>query len=315
MKVQDNVMKNMGRLIFWYPIRWTARLMPFEIAGLIGRLTGRLDYFLFKGRSQRIKHNLLHSLGDQFSEQTAREIVKKILANHYTLILEFFKYPQINSDNINNIVGIEGIENLEDALSLGRGAVIGHFHFGSKLLLIVGLGLRNYPIHQIAYHMPKEELTFIRERVSLKQRLKIERTLKVNYVYLNESMRQAFTCLDNNEILMVAVDGKGEFHKAGARSVPVEFLGQKTYFSGGIGAFSRKKETPVLPASVFRREDGRYRLIIHPPLALDYKMTRREFTRDVVSKLANVFEKDIRQHPSQWEYWEEFTPEEASDGE
>jgi len=314
MKVQDNILKDMGRLIFWYPIRWMARLAPFQITGLIGRLTGHLDYFLFKGRSGRIKHNLLHSLGSPLSAHAASEIVKKILANHYTLILEFFKYPQINSRNISNILNIEGIENLDDALNLGRGAIIGHFHFGSKLLLILGLGLKDYSINQIAYHMPKEELTFIREKVSLKQRLKIEETLKVNYVYLSESMRQAFTCLDNNEILMVAVDGKGQFHRAGARSVSVEFLGQKTYFSGGIAAFSRKKETPVLPAAVFRREDGRYKLVIHPPLKLDYKMGSREFTKNVVGKLVDVFEEDIRQHPDQWEYWEEFVPHEVWDG-
>ena len=307
MKVQDNILKDTGRLVFWYPIRWLARLFPFRLVRLLGRATGYLDYYLFKGRSQKIQRNLLYALGDQLSEQAGSKMVRKILGNHYTLILEFFKYPQINENNLKSIVDIQGIRHLEDALKGGRGAIIGHLHFGAKFLLIIALGLKRYPINQIAYHMPKEKLTFIREKVSLKQRVKIEESFKVRYIYPSKTTRPAFACLKDNEVLMVAADGKGELTVPYKGSVPVKFLGQITYFPAGIAAFSKRKKIPVLPGAVFRQENGKYKLVIGPSIDIDYEKQAHEFRKEVISKLIKVLEHDIRQYPDQWEYWEEFT--------
>ena len=258
MKVQDNIVKDAGRLVFWYPIRWMANLMTFKMVGFVGKATGFLDYLLFRKRSERIANNLRHAFRNELNDRTCRKTVRKILSNHYTLILEFFKYPQIDEKNISSIVDIEGLENLDNALSQGRGAIIGHCHFGAKLLLIISLGLKRYQINQIAYHMPKEELTYIREKVSLKQRLRIESRFKVNYLYLGNSMRRVFSCLENNEVLMVAMDGKGNLTKAFSGSVCVGFLGQKAYFPGGIPTLSRRKQTPVLPRCGFQK--GRWDL-------------------------------------------------------
>lgn len=307
MKVQDNILKDTGRLVFWYPIRWLARLLPFRLIRLLGRVTGHLDYYLFKGRSQKIQRNMLYALGDQLSEQAGSKMVRKILGNHYTLILEFFKYPQINENNLKSIVDIQGIRHLEDALKGGRGAIIGHLHFGAKFLLIIVLGLKRYPINQIAYHMPKEKLTFIREKVSLKQRVKIEEGFKVKYIYPSETTRPAFACLEDNEILMVAADGIGELTVPYRGWVPVQFLGQRSYFPTGIAAFSKRKKIPVLPGSVFRQENGKYKLVIGPSIDIDYEKQAHEFRKEVISKLIKVLEHDIRQYPDQWEYWEEFT--------
>ncbi|MDQ1286034.1 MAG: phosphatidylinositol dimannoside acyltransferase [Thermodesulfobacteriota bacterium] len=314
MKVQDNILKDAGRLVFWHPIRWLANLLPCRTVGFIGKMTGHLDYYLFKGRAEKIGMNLRHAFGNTMTNRRSRDIVKKILANHYTLILEFFKYPQIVERNIASIVSVEGLENLDNALAQGRGAIIGHCHFGAKLLLIIVLGLNKYSINQIAYHMPKEELTYIREKVSLKQRLKIERSFKVNYIYLSKGLRRAFSCLDDNEVLMVAIDGKGILTETFSGSVCVNFLGQNAYFASGVATLSRRKRTPILPAAVFRKDDGTYRMVISPPIEIDYENEGRAFASDVIEKLIAVFEGDIRRHPDQWEYWEEFGPGEMDDG-
>lgn len=308
MKVQDNIIKDAGRLAFWYPIRWMANLLTFKMVRLVGKATGLLDYLVFRKRSERIVKNLRHTFRNELSDRKCRQTVKKILANHYTLILEFFKYPQIDERNLSSLVEIEGIENLDNALSQGRGAIIGHCHFGAKLLLIISLGLKKYRINQIAYHMPKEKLTCIREKVSLRQRLRIESRFKVNYLYLGSSMRSVFSCLEKNEVLLVAMDGKGNLIEPFSGSVCVGFFGQKAYFPSGIPTLSRRKQTPVLPAAVFRKDDGTYKVVIRPPIDTDFKMDRRSFSRSVIEKLVTVFEKDIRRHPDQWEYWEEFGP-------
>jgi KDO2-lipid IV(A) lauroyltransferase len=280
----------------------------------LGRVTGHLDYYLFRARAERIKSNLVNAFQNALSEKAATEIVKKVLSNHYALILEFFKYPQINRSNFERIIEIVGLENLEEALSLKRGVLIGHGHFGSRFILILALGLKGYPINQIAYIMTKEELTFIRERVSLKQRLKIEKGLPVKYIYRGESMREAFSCLERNEILMVAIEGEGEFKIAHRSAVQVNFLGQPTYWQRGIAAFAKRRKTPVLPASVIRQASGNYTLVIHPAITLNYDRPPEEFNIEVIGRLTQFLEKDIRRYPDQWEYWEEFTPADLQNG-
>lgn len=310
MKVQDNIVKDVGRLLFWYPIRWQANLLSFRAIRFVGSITGLLDYYLFRKRAEKIGKNLCYAFGDTLTSQRSRDVVKKILVNHYTLILEFFKYPQINEGNITSIVAVDGLENLDNALAQGRGVIIAHCHFGAKLLLIIALGIKKYRINQIAYHMQKEELTYIRKRVSLKQRLRIEKSFKVKYLYMGRSLRRAFSCLDDNEVLMIAIDGKGDLIRESRGSISVNFLGEAAYFPIGIATLARRKKTPILPAVVFRQDDGTYRMVIRPAIAIAYEKKGREFDRDVIENLVSVFEGDIRRHPDQWEYWEEFGPAE-----
>ena len=47
---------------------------------------------------------------------------------------------------------------------------------------------------------------------------------------------------------------------------------------------------------------------------IDYEKKGQAFARDVIEKLICVFEGDIRRHPDQWEYWEEFGPGAIEDG-
>jgi lauroyl/myristoyl acyltransferase len=306
MKVQDNVVKDAGRLVFWYPLRWAVALLPFSAVGYIGKITGLLDYYLFRKRVESIHRNLRHVLRKPATNQEISNIVKKILSNHYALLLEFFKYPQIHAKNLASVVEVKGIENLDQALSVGRGAIIAHLHFGAKFLLIIALGLKKYPINQIAYHMPKEDLTYVRERVSLKQRLKIERGFAVNYLYLRNSLRKAFSCLENNEVLMVAIDGKGQLTEPFRGSVNADFLGRKAYFAGGVATLAKRKRTPVLPASVYRKGNGTYRVVVRPAIDVDYDRGPRQFAGEVVQRLVTIFEEDVVRFPDQWEYWEEF---------
>lgn len=314
MRVQDNIVKDAGRVIFWYPIRWVMRLLPFRLAGFMGGIIGLFEYHLFRGRSEKIRRNLHRTFGDRLTGQRSREIVKKILCNHYILILEFVKYPQINERNMGSIVAIEGIYHLDKALAQNRGAIIANCHFGAKLLLIMTLGLKKYPINQIAYHMSKDQLTYIQEKVSLKQRLKIETGFDVTYLYINNPMRRCFTCLEDNEVLLVAIDGKGELIEPFRGAINVKFLDQKVYFPTGIATLSKRKMTPVLPAAVFRKPDGTYKVVIRQPVEIDYEKGNRQFTKDLIEKLAAVFEKDIMAYPDQWEYWEKFRPRKVQCG-
>lgn len=297
-----NIIKDTGRILFWYPLRWLLLLMPFSIISVIGNFLGRLDY-LFSG-SERIKkmaRNMAHVFNFNTNERELKKIIRKNLQNHCKNVLEFVKYPQLNNNNIKKILTFEGIDILNKELTKGRGVILATAHFGAKQLLQVGLGLKGYKINQIHYHMSEEELTYVQKRVSQKQRIKIEEKIPATFIPANSFLRSAFDCLKKNEILVMAADGIGlpEHMKKGY--TPFKFLGKSMLFPSNIPSLAKRTGSSILPIFVIRQKDNKHKIMIKHPININ---SQSEI--DITLKFIKILENYILQYPYLWEFWEEF---------
>ncbi|HEX2116131.1 MAG TPA: lysophospholipid acyltransferase family protein, partial [Alphaproteobacteria bacterium] len=109
-----------------------------------------------------------------------------------------------------------------------------------------------------------------------------------------EGARQAMRVLRDGGQLGILIDQKMN------DGIPVPFFGRDAMTAAALARLAFKFDCTVLPAQVERLGGARFRLTVHPPLAL----TRSEDAqRDVLELMTHAnrhLESWIRQRPGQW---------------
>ncbi len=298
MIAHKNIVKDIGRLVFWFPVRWCLKLMSFRSVYAFGTLSGTLDYF-FSGKKCiiKMKKNLQDTLG--CTSLKADRIIRHSFQHHSRNVMELIKYPQIRRQNISDIVNFEGLEYLGQELDKGRGVIMLTGHFGAKQILQVAFGLMGYSLTQIHYHMQSEELTWVQKNISQKYRIKIENKIPVKFLSSKGFLRSAIKALRRNEILLIAGDGIGIKEHMDRGYKPFPFLGRSMLFPTGSIKMAKFTKSSLLPVFALRQKH-RHKVIIEPPVNTELG------NNDVLKQYIAILEKYVRREPSLWEFWEEF---------
>ncbi|MFC1633816.1 lysophospholipid acyltransferase family protein [Planctomycetota bacterium] len=294
-----NFLKDICRLLFWFPLRWCVYAAPFPFIYHLGGLLGRTDYHFSGGRRVRnMSANICEAFG--CTPKQARKTILQNLQNHCRNVLELMKYPQVSCQTMQRILYFDRIHHLENEMKRGKGVILLTAHFGAKQVLQVALGLKGYRVNQIHYHMSHEELSWIQKHISQRQRVKIENQIPTTFIPAKGFMRSAYKCLMRNEILIIAGDGIGLKTHMDKSYLPFNFLGKKMLFPTGMISLAKKTSASILPVFVVR-EKSKHKIVIEPPIN-----TEHDTDTDPITEYVRVFEKYIRQYPSLWEFWEEF---------
>lgn len=308
MIIQDSFLRDMAKVIAWYPIRWIISASPWSLCYFWGETVGSLDVMLSKRRLKRIIDNLTNTYDGGMTFETAETIARRIIQRHYIEHMEFYKFTSLNLDNLGEHLVWEGLDHLNEALRGGKGAILVHMHFGSKQFPLVALGLMNYPINQIGYRDPgAPDYSFIHKKVHLRIRLRIESQFKVRHIHLGKSLRPAYQALQRNEVLMITGDGIGGVRGAGKNYLPIRFLNKTVMFPPGPARIARKVGAALIPLFCIQVEgENRYRAVLEAPIN---QQVTKDLGADVAVNTQNyalVFEKYVTRYPDHWMFWEEF---------
>jgi len=296
MKPARNMVKDLGRILFWYPFRWMVQALPFQAVRPMGAALGCGDWILSGGpRIRRMRENIAAAFGGD--RRLARRVLLANLQNHAMNMIEFMKYPQVNARNCGRLVVWAGREHLDAALAPGRGVVLCTAHFGAKQVLQVALGHAGCHVNQINYHLEGDRLSFVQKNVAQKNRLRIEARIPCRFISAGGFLRAAFRCLHANEILIIAADGAGRKEDMDDSFRPFPFLGRTMLFPTNYVALARRTGAVLTPVFAIR-EKAHHRIVFHPPLDAE--------TGDPVQQYVSLLERYVRQYPHLWEFWEEF---------
>lgn len=299
MLARDTIVKDIGRLLFWYPVRWIVCLLPFSSMYTLGGILGWLDYHATnRRRLDRIRTNV-KSIGS--SDQSAAILVEN-RKNHLRNVLELIRYPDFSIESMEKFVHFSGLELLDAEIDAGKGVLLMTAHFGAKQLLQIALGINGYKVSQINHHMATEDLSYIQKKVSQGHRQRIEGKLPVKFLPATGFMRGSYECLKNNEILIIAGDGTGIKSMMDNSYENFYFLGKKMLFPTNNFALARRTSASIIPAFVVRNKSVN-NIIFFPALE------QKESTRHIMEQFIMVLEKMIRDYPDHWEFWEEFDKE------
>ena len=267
-------------------IRWIG-YMPLWLRRTV--LTGlwRLFYYL----SPRHRFIALYNLRRAFPEKAEAEIARIAKGAYRNLAIvcaEFFDLPHMNPERLNRLVDVEGLEHARRALERKKGLLIVGAHFGNWELMAVAVSILVAP--GVAVYRPLDN-AFLERVVRY-----VRASTGNSPVPKRRAMLQMYRSLGRNGTVGVLIDQNVSWREG----VFVDFFGRPACTTDGLAQMALKFDTPVLPAFMIRKPDGRYRLFIGDEIEIIRTGNVDADLRANTQRFTGLIEDTIRRYPDQW---------------
>ncbi len=281
--------------------RAMARRALFGVTGIIKKISyptmRRLTRVLFAMaypfliRQKRIARE---SLTIAFDKQKSKAEIEKIfrdcflnVASGMMELMYYMEHPQW----ISKMSYLEGQEHLDDALKNGKGVIAVSAHFGNFPLMLLRLVQAGYKTNAIIRQTRDPDVE--------KYFLDLRTRLGLNTVYSlprKQCVDTSLKVLRNNEILFIPLDQ----NFGSSSGVFVDFFGQKAATATGPVIFAMRTQAPIIPMFIIRQADDRHKIIIEPPMELEYREDGQEMLVANTAKMTRLIERYIRWYPQEW---------------
>lgn len=230
------------------------------------------------------------NLARAFPEHGAAEIDAIVRAMWDNLGRVVAEYPHLGDFDVYapggrvEVIGREHVDRLRDD---GVGGIFIGAHLGNWEIAALGATQNGVPliyIYRSANNPHVERLLLrLREPVGGRQFPKGPAGAK----HLIRTLRE-------NEHLGMLLDQK--FNDG----IAVPFFGRDAMTAPAVAELALRFRCPIVPARVERLEGARFRLTVHPPLALPDSGDRRADVAETMRRINALFEDWIRERPEQW---------------
>ncbi|MDP8229973.1 MAG: lysophospholipid acyltransferase family protein [Candidatus Gorgyraea atricola] len=269
--------------------------LPLKVVYWLAERFADIHYCISKKDREAVTENLSTVLKKDIAG--SRVLARKVFRNFGLYLVDFFRIPKLNKENIDRNVKIEGLENIDKALKENKGAIILSCHIGNWEIAGVAVGIKGYDISAVTLNHRHDRINdfFIKQRE--------ENGMKV--IGMSSVMRGCIRTLLRNG--MLALVGDRDFTDSG---VTLEFFGVPTSIPKGPAALSLKTGSPIIPGFCIRHDRFSYKLIFEKPIEIKKipGMTEEEMIKRATESFVPVMEKYIKAYPEQWlvfrRFWE-----------
>ncbi len=262
------------------------RFLPYGVLLFLGRILGNLYYLFVKKQRERAVAQMMPAL--QISDGEARKIVRASFVNLARNMLDILYMPNLNEKNLSDYIEIDHLERMKDALAEKHGVVVLTGHIGTWEWLSAAFTLNGMPVTAIAKLQPNAE--YSRALDDLRATINVE-----IFTRGTSELLAAGRALKKGKILGFLADQDG-----GPGGAFINFLGKVASTPMGPAVFAKKFNSPVLPAFILRKPNGRHLVKI-------FEVMHFEDTGDpdgdlfrFTEKMTRILEQVIRENPTQW---------------
>lgn len=264
---------------------------PRRVSFAIAAALGNSAYYLMPLRRAVAKDNFAHVLGKPPSDPQVRRVARRALRNYVCYLRDVMIYPRLSTAELDRRVTIHTPEHFEEALALGKGAIIVSAHFGNMDMPSAILATRFKPIALVSETLrPPQLMNYL---------TKIRGERNVNMHPYDRAPRKIIEALRRNEMTAFLIDF-GVTHHFDINTVPVDFFGTLTNFPSGPAQLSMLTGAPMLVGNAYVDEDRHIHVSIEPPLFVAHTGNRQKDWQEAMQQVARRMEKFIRAHPDQW---------------
>jgi KDO2-lipid IV(A) lauroyltransferase len=273
---------------------WLIRFLPFFMSRFYLIALGRLYYFFNRKEKCLIEKTITFVLGSRLSASELRRAVRKTfqgIFDHYheKLYLAYAPFHKIKKFFAKKM-HFEGENALQQALALGKGAILATGHFGAVEFLPVALAFQGYKVSMICRFQTS------RLRDSL-----VERAKQVDMEIIDSEkgncLLAALKALKQGRIIITESDEFDEWKTKD--NYQVSFLGAQLDYDRTLDILSKRSGSPVVSALVSRTGKG-YTLHLTPV------SFQRPTEFKVGEKCLEILEEMCELVPTQWYQWKKF---------
>jgi KDO2-lipid IV(A) lauroyltransferase len=274
--------------------------VPLRVAYWIGTIVGDIGYLFWKRHSANAVSNMRRVMGETADWRVVKETARDSFRNYFKTMVDFIRFPHLDSEDIRKAVPTQwGWEHLDKALSKGKGVIGISAHFGNWDLAGALIGSQGFPVYAVTdTFKPKKMddlLNGVRERYGVKL-IKLE----------TGSLKQIFTALKRNEMVMLLVD-KPQPNEG----VPVQFFGETAWLPEGPAAIALKTRAALIIGYCVRgRGDKTFYGGFEEPIEYEHLLTgdKERDIQMITQEIARRMEEVIRRHPDQWYMFRQMWP-------
>lgn len=254
----------------------------------LGRIAGILGYCLLHKKRRIALKNLKIAFSHQLSYSQMESIAKKSFISLALNIIEALYIPRIDSRYVNRYVRIENQKYLDDALKMGKGAILLSYHLGNWELANIVCGLQGYTykviVNEQRYPLLNELLNRARESKGCKT------------IPRGVALRQIVKALKGNEVVAMVGDQGG---KEGRLS---KFFGMPASTPSGFVRFALSTGAAVIPAIIVRERRFSHRIILEAPLTIGAGQESKENLEEYLSRSNRILEYYVSRYPQEY-FW------------
>ncbi|MBN2570378.1 MAG: lysophospholipid acyltransferase family protein [Deltaproteobacteria bacterium] len=295
-----SVIKDIFLWLYWHPLKTLIQKIPVRLAYGIGRLGGRMLYIVAVRRRHDIEREYRLIVSNATLSSMERS-VKNTFINRCLSEIEMMLYSEINEKNIHQFVTCSSFDTLEKALSVGKGVMLLFAHFGPNQMVMPAIGYSGYRMCQMSApatvwleKLPNRRFSDM-EKLSLQLRWAQELSLPVTHINIFGSLRRVLSCLKQNEILGVAIDGGG-----GKERIEIKLMDKPALFAIGAANLAIRTGCVILPTFMVRTKSGPSQMIIlsaiHPPA----NASQGDAIRSVTQEFADRMTQFVREYPDHY---------------
>lgn len=245
---------------------------------------GSISYFLRRKARLALRENIQQVLGDK------REVDAKTMAcfqNFAKYVVDFFRFPVINKENLNEFITIEGKEHLDEAVGYGKGVIALSAHLGHFELAGVALSLSGYKINAVSLRQPNPYI----DRLFVWQREKCG----IKGIPFGSAAMECYRALRRGEI--VALLGDRDITEGGIKTF---FFGKETTIPRGPISLAILTGAPILPGFAVRGKNNKFCLFIEKPLFVPQTGNKEKDIMEGAKRVVAIMEAYISRYVEQW---------------
>lgn len=269
---------------------WIIKHISFSVLRVVTKIFFFIGFPLLMKQKSIARESLAIAFGKERPQEERDRILFECFDNMSRGMMELM-YCMEHPEWIKRISYFEGKEHLERALAQGNGVILVSAHFGIFPLMLLRCVQEGYATNAIIRQTRDETV----EKYFLDLRTRLG--LKTIYaVPRKECVDSALKALRNKEMVFIPLDqnfGSG-------RGVFVDFFGQKAATATGPVVLSLRTKSPILPIFTVRDGDNKHKIIVEPPIDLEYKEDDKQTVEVNIAKITQVIERYIRKYPQEW---------------
>ena len=230
-------------------------------------------------------NNLQVALGDQFSADERRKIVRDSFQHFARTIVDLLWSPRLTDQNFSSYIEWQNFDETARGTGPQRSIIIACYHYSNFEWLSLACGFLDLKGTIISQEFKNSLLDPIFKKLreqSGHELVPRERGIMRLYKVLRSKGRTALLV----DLTVPPIQG----------AVAIDCFGLKTSVTSAHAWLHEKTGAPIIPAHCEPLADGRYRLVFHPKIERTADMTHQE----IAQACWNSFEPYVRKNPAPW---------------
>lgn len=292
--------KDLLWLAYLYPLRFLAAILPSEAVRLMSKIIEPFCQLTTWRHKRRLRTLLSQALNRDPSDPEVCRIASRYISNAVMRVIDDLIMDRLLADGRQVRVQLLGRDNLESALAAGRGAIVVSGHFYATRLAKRYLAKIGYHMLSVRNQMPVDPAAGRLGRMFLEPRyVNFLHGIIRDEVFIQdeECSFKIFKRLQLGGLVNILFDAP--YSQITAR---YPFLGTGHTFSAGFLRIAKLSGSPLIPMLCVGNSEN-LTIVFEEPVCLEMTSNKDELVATNLPKFVKILEKQILEHPDQWESW------------